>query len=49
MLKSSIKALTEGLTLLVPTESSDLVLSDSSGSVEGGVINPAGVEPGKNL
>ena len=32
MLKSSIKALTEGLTLLVSTGISDFVLSDSSGS-----------------
>lgn len=45
MLKSSIKALTEGLTL--PTESSEL--SDSSGSVRGGVMETADAEPGKSL
>lgn len=49
MLKSSIKALTEGLTLLVSTEICDLVLSESSGTGGGGVTETAEVEPGKSL
>lgn len=47
-MKSSIRALTEGLTPLVSAEISDFAPSDSCGSAWGGATETAGVEPGKS-